>query len=629
MRRTMVRGPLPALLLGVLVFCARAGAQSGPSPEAVNSAIDRGVDFLLRSQNRDGSWGLDLYERTADWHDLRDGATALAVYTLLKCGFASDHPALQRAVAFLLESQPRHTYATGVLLHVYGALGDPAHKKTMQKLLAQLIDLRHAGGWDYPGLNRADLSNTQVAALGLRAAHAAGLAVPKALWGQLVEDALRYQERPVDVPGTGTKEKEQRRMAGFAYEPGGGPTASMTTAGLTILGIATEEPGRLPHDVEQELVQARGLALEWLAHHFSVEGNPGGESAWHFYYLYGLERVGAFFGLAEIGGHDWYREGAGELLRAQRAEGGWWIDGRLSWPPAPMATANTCFALLFLRKATLSQPKAARSRFHAMEAPDSDVWVRVDAKETWTMWLSGFAPAVRERAGTDGLRVERVEWWIAGELVGSVAGDPAKPWSDERFALQHAPESRGAPGELLLECRAFVTDGAGPRELRSKALALRHEGGLEPWMLEYARDAARNAFAGAKPAITASSEESDFQPKGDVVDGLQGSAWWAREGDPEPWIALAFEKGVRVSEIWLSPAAASETKRERCVLFSSVELRLNDGKEPLVVEIERDPRRKTRVVLPRSTLVRKLELRVVDPPEEPGKHVGFAEIEGR
>ncbi|NOT29147.1 MAG: terpene cyclase/mutase family protein, partial [Planctomycetes bacterium] len=435
----MVRGSLPALLLIFFIALgARAAARPaqdaprGPSSEAVNAAIERGVAFLLRSQNRDGSFGVDLNERGLVWHDLRDGATALTVYTLLKCGFAPDHPALQRASTFLLESEPRHTYATGVLLHAIGALGDARNRKRMQKLVETLLGLRESGGWDYPGLNRADLSNTQVAALGLRAAHAAGLELPKSIWSELVGLTLRYQEKPLEIPGAGELPKERRRMAGFAYEPGGRATASMTTAGLTILGIVGEDPARVDHRFAADMAEARELALNWLAQHYSVAGNPEGEAVWHYYYLYGLERVGALFGLTEIAGHDWYAEGAAELLREQREHGGWSSDGRVRWPPAPMPIANTCFALLFLRKATLSTPAGRREHVGRMEEPGSDVWVRVESKQTWTLWVSGFSPAARARflpanavpadAGKEpepALFVERVEWWIDGVRVES------------------------------------------------------------------------------------------------------------------------------------------------------------------------------------------------------------------
>jgi hypothetical protein len=615
----MVRGSLPALLLTPILAHAPAFAASqGPSPEAVNAAIERGVAYLLRSQNRDGSWGVDLNARNEAHMDLRDGSCSLALYTLLKCGLTPDQPAIQRAVAFLTQDVPHHTYSAGIQLHALGALHDPSQKKRLQQLLGILLDLQESSGWDYPRLGRADLSNTQVASLGLRAAQANGLDLPKGIWSDLVQIVLRYQERPVEIPGTNELAKEKRRMAGFTYEPGGAPTAAMTTAGLTILGILNEDPSRVDHRFAADVAEARQLALNWLEQHFSVEGNPGGELAWHFYYLYGLERVGAFTALERIGGHDWYAEGATQLLKEQRPAGGWWSDGRAAWPVVPLTTPNTCFALLFLRKATLSGETRERPTLQRAEGADAQVRVRVDAKRTWTLWVTGFAEA--------GLSVERVEWWIGGALAGTVAGDPSRPWSDERFPLRYEPQQNG---EFPVECRAFVRAADGStRELRSPILAVRCETLLEPWMLEYARDAAASVFTGAELTLTASSE-AEFHPKADLLDGLQGSAWWAKEDDATPWIRLESAKGLRLKELWISPAGASEVLREQCLRFTKLELRLNDAKAPLVITLDPDPRLKTKFVLPKPQLVRTLELRVIDPPHEAGKCVGLAELEGR
>lgn len=638
--RTLVRGSLPALLVSApaLLFAqAERGAASAPPAQAVNAAIERGVEHLLKAQNRDGSWGLDLYERGLAWHDLRDGATALALYTLMKCGLPPDHPSLERGAAFLTLSMPRHTYATGIQLHALGALGVDKHRRRMQELVKLLAELESPGGWDYPGLNRPDLSNTQVAALGFRAAAQAGLGVPKGIWASLVEATLRYQERPVEIPGTELLPREQRFMAGFAYEPGGQASASMTTAGLTVLGIAGEEKGRVPHGLEVKMSEARTLALNWLAQNFSVEGNPHGEGAWHYYYLYGLERVGAFAGLTHLGPHDWYAEGATQLLKEQRADGGWRMDGRTSWPPQPMPIANTCFGLLFLRKATFS-PTVARERpsFRAMEEPDSDVWIRVDAKDDWTMWLTGFSPAVLERhppakeARQGGARagptIEAVEWWLDGERVARVEA-VQDGTTDARFAAR--VPGRGT-GEHELEARVQARDAAGKAlELRSKPVRFRQETAREAWMLDYPDDAETNAFRGLELVLSASSEESGFHRPAEAFDGLQGSSWWAREDDPEPWIKLESARGVKVKELLLSPAAASELLQGQCVAFETVEVRINDGKDVLRVTMEADPARKTVVKLERTTLVRRLELRVIGAPREPGKFVGFAEIEAR
>jgi hypothetical protein len=61
--------------------------------------------------------------------------------------------------------------------------------------------------------------------------------------------------------------------------------------------------------------------------------------------MYGLERYAVFFGFTEIEGHDWYREGAEELLSRQKKSGSW---GNLE---------QTAFAILFLRRATFSLPE--------------------------------------------------------------------------------------------------------------------------------------------------------------------------------------------------------------------------------------------------------------------------------
>jgi hypothetical protein len=93
--------------------------------------------------------------------------------------------------------------------------------------------------------------------------------------------------------------------------------------------------------------------MEWLARNFTVTGNPkipagdaGLQGGWHYYYLYAVERAGIFYGTEKLGAHDWYAEGAKHLLGAQQADGSWLSKG------ADHAIWDTCFAVLFLRRAT-------------------------------------------------------------------------------------------------------------------------------------------------------------------------------------------------------------------------------------------------------------------------------------
>ena len=80
--------------------------------------------------------------------------------------------------------------------------------------------------------------------------------------------------------------------------------------------------------------------LQWINKHFKVTENPELGKQWHYYYLYGLERAGMLFGTERMGDHKWYREGAEYLLGAQGGGGGW------------NDVVDTCFAILFLRRAT-------------------------------------------------------------------------------------------------------------------------------------------------------------------------------------------------------------------------------------------------------------------------------------
>jgi hypothetical protein len=137
-----------------------------------------------------------------------------------------------------------------------------------------------------------------------------------------------------------------------------------------------------------------------------------------------------------VAGRDWYREGAAWLVEAQRPEGHW---GTVD---------ETCFALLFLRRATVTgaqdlrevwarldrekQAQAARPRpACAPEVPRATDWLLAgpirDARGAPALWSPPFDAAkleLRERAK------------VAGEVVRRVALKP-DGWTElETFAPQ-------------------------------------------------------------------------------------------------------------------------------------------------------------------------------------------------
>ena len=74
---------------------------------------------------------------------------------------------------------------------------------------------------------------------------------------------------------------------------------------------------------------------------------PAGTAEFVYYYLYALERAGILCGTEAMGTHRWYPEGAKFLVEKQSPDGQWEHDGDWNKP-----VWNTCFAILFLKRAT-------------------------------------------------------------------------------------------------------------------------------------------------------------------------------------------------------------------------------------------------------------------------------------
>jgi hypothetical protein len=288
-----------------------------------------------------------LYERYKDQH--ADKLKTYSVGILMMALEEAHAPRVEQRLS------PADRYGTPRRLRKV-KLGDHDYK-WMSELTKWMINVRTVTIWRYPSRNSTDLSNTQYALLGLAAALRCGVPVPKDALVKVAEHLLDTQEKTgpeirriihLDQgPGYATRYATNKydRARGWGYVPGQRATGSMTTAGVSSLAICRSEllnwpgyQGAFGTRVERGI--ADGLA--WLTKNFSVTGNPGGGNRWHYYYLYGLERTGVLTDKRFLGDHDWYREGAEFLVRRQRPDGSW-----------PGALTNTCFALLFLRRATV------------------------------------------------------------------------------------------------------------------------------------------------------------------------------------------------------------------------------------------------------------------------------------
>jgi hypothetical protein len=365
--------------------------RDGKDPEFqkdVDAAIAAGVAWLLK-QPKD-----DAYPAYEGYPGGTDGLAALALYACDGERKAGDS-ALARAMRF----EPERTYQIAVTMMAIdmrrtppgeaallraGKIARPVRKLTdperawMQKGADTLVRNTEAPGrWSYPSAHGGriiptppDLSNSQYGVLGLLAAHRCGIAVEDSVWLASLRAFLHVQER--DGPAVGGWFPSYRqvheaggegsaptapsaRARGFPYRAGDESTGTMTCAGIGSLAICRDvlrENGgpALPVDVSASADRAVADGFGWIHAHYTVEQasrTTGRPQNWLHYYLYALERAGILADVVRVNEHDWYADGALHLLLTQDKEG-WWTEEPGS---APRKIADTCFALLFLKRA--------------------------------------------------------------------------------------------------------------------------------------------------------------------------------------------------------------------------------------------------------------------------------------
>ncbi|MCE9583126.1 MAG: hypothetical protein K8T20_11600, partial [Planctomycetes bacterium] len=125
----------------------------------------------------------------------------------------------------------------------------------------------------------------------------------------------------------------------------------MTASGVcSLIIIKSQLKGNALFNKDLQARVEKGIfdGLAWLDANWTVDSNPGGHRS-HYYYLYGLERVGVLGSIEQIGGHAWYVCGAQHLVDHQKPDGHWNSGTELE----PAEVLDSCFALLFLKKATM------------------------------------------------------------------------------------------------------------------------------------------------------------------------------------------------------------------------------------------------------------------------------------
>jgi hypothetical protein len=211
----------------------KAGPVTPPPREALDSAIRRGLNFLLKDQNPDGSWGtaertkgLNIYAPVPGAHHaFRTAVTALCVSALIEAGGdgAEARRAVERGEAWLFDNLPKlrratadtlyniwgHGYAVQALVRMHGRLpADAERRHKIEELIHSQYDYltRYEsvdGGWGYYDFRvgskkpATDSTSFMTAALlvAFREAKGIGVPPPEKLLKAAV-DSIHRQQKP-------------------------------------------------------------------------------------------------------------------------------------------------------------------------------------------------------------------------------------------------------------------------------------------------------------------------------------------------------------------------------------------------------------------------------------------------
>ncbi len=351
--------PYPFVAAALLLSAplAPASPKDGVSDFATQQAIQKGLAWLRKAPS-------------PAHHSLAKNSDELIIYTFVCAGVPQEDPAFRKWFTRLMRDPLERTYKVSLQAMLLQEMDEQKYIKRIWQCAQFLVDNQCKNGqWSYgrprqavkeapPILDRVasagarrtsaripvkqtewggdagDNSNSQYAALGLRACHDAGIGIPRNT--VLLAVKWWYQSQfpadPKDGPygGRGWNYKNRATHTRPPYH-------AMTAGAVGSMAIYEFIRG---NDWKRNPCVKSGV--QWLTSHYRLHGG--------YYYLYGLERAGMLCDVEQFGDHAWYPEGTQFLLKRQNPDGSWGQykkeedEHKKVW--------DTCFAILFLRRAT-------------------------------------------------------------------------------------------------------------------------------------------------------------------------------------------------------------------------------------------------------------------------------------
>jgi hypothetical protein len=316
-RTTLVPG---VLLLSL--FTGSGMAQQKPashelSPKAAE-AIEKGLQYLIKTQNRDGSWD----------NKNQVGVTALSLMAFMVKGYFPEKEPygepLSRAVDFLLLSSRTsekgymgrslydHGLATLALSEVWGESSRSDEIRTaLRQAVAVIVKSQTGlGGWRYQpdGLDQ-DISSTVMQLVALASAREAGILVPE----ETIQNATRYVKACFNPANGGFfyKSRQDPNVRGVDLRTG----FARSAAGVVSLQMCSQ---RDAEEVRRGLDYLRALGPDVFKPRYD----------WFYYgHYYAIQ---AMYQDGEASYQNWYPMIRDALINAQQSNGSW---GGGSSPP--------------------------------------------------------------------------------------------------------------------------------------------------------------------------------------------------------------------------------------------------------------------------------------------------------
>ena len=227
--------------------------------EPTRASIDRGLRWLVRNQNADGSWTSDAGNKVNEEYVVAPGGkdvhhvgvTSLAILSFLAAGHAPGRgpygKVVEHALEFVLSCvQPggyvardqtrmyEHAFATLAMAEVYGMSHAPELREKLQSAVEYTVKCQNdTGGWRYvPFTVDSDMSVTVCQVVALRAARNVGLKVPQST----IDRALAYV---IQSAITEDSYGDNEETGAFFYQPSSTrfnrSSFALSAAGLTTL----------------------------------------------------------------------------------------------------------------------------------------------------------------------------------------------------------------------------------------------------------------------------------------------------------------------------------------------------------------------------------------------------------